>query len=310
MADKVTSNSRNITVNPFSKVSADDKTGVWAQDLPTLDLRYGGQWGYLPKIGGVRDGKAIHSYMYNQRYIRRDIIPVVLQTPRVFDLLPNSKAWHASYKAMWERHARVIEGLNSSLTVESGETETGLEGAKFKEPTNVTREETNVSITLDEKYGIPFEILIDTNIRYGFMDPDTKAPLLTTLPGGENIDVHTPEWWTSTILFIEPDVLQRKPIHAWLVSNLYPTSLPDIIGKKDKKAAKEMKEMTIEFGGLALPPTNVNVMNLAKTILDSLKLYTLTPDKILLPADTIASTLKSFDDMDVYYQMDNTNNKK
>jgi len=300
-------NSNNVTVSAFEAVTKDGATETWASKLPSVDLRHGGQWGYLPSIGGVRDGKAIHSWMYNQRYIRRDIIPVVLQSPRVFDLLPNSEYWHAAYKALWERHARIIEGLNSSLSVEVGETDLGLEGASLEEPTNVTREKTNVSTTLDEKYGNPIEVLIDINIRFGFMDPDTKAPLLTTLEGAENIGVHSPEWWTGTVLFIEPDVLQRNVVHSWLVSNLFPRMNPDIIGKKEKKAAKEMKEMTIDWGGLALPPTNIHVRNLAQEILDNMKLYTLTPDQILLPADKVSATLSGFKDMDVYYQMNNTN---
>jgi len=218
----------------------------------------------------------------------------------MFDLLPNSEYWHAAAKALFEVHARVIEGLNASLTVETAERELGIEGAKQKEPVNVTREETNVSLTLDEKQNIPIEILIDTVIRYGMQDPDTKYPLITTLQGAEGIDVYTAEWYTWTVLFIEPDVLLRRPVHAWLVSNLFPTSLPEVIGKKDKKESKTMKEMTIEFGGIALPPTNRNVMSLAATILDSLKLYTKTPDEILLPADKISSVLTNLEDS-VYY---------
>ena len=298
---KVETNSKNISTNVFEKATSSGPD-LYSKETPSLDLRHGGQWGLLPRIGGVKDGKAIHEWMYNQAYMRRDIIPIVLQTPRLFDMLPNKEAWHASYKALWEVHARVIDGLNSSLTVETGEKESGLEGATFKEPTNVTREVTNVTTTLDEKYGIPFEILLDTLVRYGLMDPDTKAPLITTLPDADKIDVYTPEWYSGVVLFIEPDVLLRRPIHAWLVSNLFPTSVPDIIGRKEKKTAREMKELSIEWGGFALPPTNRHVMDLANEILDGLKLYDQTADKILLPADKVSSILSDFNDMDVYYE--------
>lgn len=287
-------NSNNITtVNPQLKDPNDKSVDIWSTNLPTLDIREGSQWGYLPIIGDVKNGKVIHAYMYNQRYIKRDIIPVVLQTPRMFDLFPNPLDWKRAYVAFWERQCRVIEGLNASLTVETMETELGIEGAKFKEPTNVTREETNISTTVDEKYGIPHEILIDVLIRYGIMDPDLKVPLITTIPEAKGIDVYTPEWYSGTVLFIEPDVLQRKVIHAWLVSNLFPTSNPEITAKKDKKSAKEAKEMTIEWGGLALPPTNKNVMELAQKVLDSMKLWTITPDEIKLPAIDVDGTLKT-----------------
>jgi len=299
-----TYNSQNVsTVDLKLKDPKGQETSIWSTNLPTLDIREGGQWGYLPIIGDIRNNKVIHAYMYNQRYIKRDIIPVVLQTPRLFDLLPNPDDWKKAYVAFWERQCRVIEGLNASLAVETTETDLGIEGAKFKEPTNVTREETNVSTTADEKYGIPIEIMIDVIIRYGIMDPDLKVPLITTLPGAEGIDVYTAEWYSGTVLFIEPDVLQRKVIHAWLVSNLFPTSNPEITGKKDKKSAKEAKEITIEWGGLALPPTNVNVINLAQKILNSMQLWTITPDKIQVPANDVDSALKTDGTKDIreYY---------
>lgn len=294
----VTTNSVNVNVTPWDEMGNLD---TWAKDLPTYDLRYGGQFGYLPIIGGLDEsGKPIHEWMYNQPYLRRDIIPIVLQTPRMFDLFPNSKYWHAAVKALFEVHLKTIDGLNSSLTAEFVEQDMGLSGATLEEVANVEREKISLSGTVTEKYGNPVEVLIDIWMRYGMMDPDTKDPLISRLDTKNEIGAYTPEWKTCTILFIEPDVLNRRPIHAWLVSNIMPKANPEIIGKRDKKASRELKEITLDFTGFALPPTNARVMELAAKLLENLKLYTKTPNDILLPADDVASKLQGLDNS-IYY---------
>jgi len=280
----------------------DQETGFYAEGIPSMDLKHGGQWGFLPEIGAKVDGRLVHAWMYNQSYMRMDVIPIVLQTPRMFDLFPNSQDWHAAVKALFEVHAKSIDGLNSSLSADVNSKDMGLSGATLKEVTKVTREETSVSLTVDEKYGVPIEILLDVWLRYGHEDPDTRSPLANALLGEDAPDIWGIEWKTATVLFIEPDPLLRKPIHAWLVSNLFPQQVPDIIGKKNKMDSREVKEMTIEMGGLALPSTNKNVMELASTILSNLKLYNKTPDDILIPADKVDAILESFKDENVYYQ--------
>lgn len=299
MAENI-NNSNNVRTNIFEGTG--DNTGSWAEGIPSISLEHGGQWGLLPMIGGVDSDQNIHEWMYNQPYLKRDLIPIVLETPRVFDLFPKPEMWHNSVKAFFEVHARSITGLNSSLTVETVEREMGLEGATYEDIVNVTREASKVSVTVDEKYGVPFEILLDVWIRYGIMDPDTKAPLATTLPGADQIGIYGPEWWACTVMFIEPDVLLRKSIHAWFVSNLFPHANPDIIGAKEKKNSREAKEIQLDMGGFAIPPTNKRVMELATSMLDNLKLYTRTPDDIMLPATDVAAHLKGKSPKDIYYE--------
>lgn len=294
----------NVTTNVFEEYQTGEDT--WASGIETMDINKSGQFGLLPMIGGLDGDKNIHSWMYNQSYHRRDLIAIVLETPKGFDFLPEPKQWHTAVKAMFEVHAKTIDGLDSSLTVDSTETDSGLSGAKFKEPSNVTRAESSVTLGgITEKYGIPFEILLDTWIRVLIQSPDTKAPLITTLPDADKITVYGPEYWTATVMFIEPDVLLRKAVHGWFTSNLYPGANPDIVGKKDKTAGRELKEISIDFGGFSIPSTNRRVMELANTILSNLKLYTRTPDDILLPATDVAANLKGTAGTQHYEHVDN-----
>jgi len=278
-------------------------SGMTYPEVPAIDINKGGQWGLLPRIGGVNNDAAIHEWMNEQAYSKRDLIPIVMQVPRMFDLLANPKDWKTAVKAMVEVHAKTIDGLNASLNVETSEHELGLSGASFKEIADVKRETTSVSITLTEKYGTPFEILLDTWIRYGMMDPDLKAPLITRITAADVLPkAWTADWYTMTVLFIEPDPLYRTPIHAWLVSNLFPTSNPDITGKKDKNSGREVKEISLDLGGFAIPSTNKRVKQLAVTVLNNLKLWSVDSEDILLPTDKIEASLDAPTDDDVNYE--------
>ena len=309
MADK----EKTVALNSESNIYKFDATYLEAENsgldttkygTPASNLLKGGQWGYLPMLGGKDGDNVKHSWMADQAYIRRDVIPIVLQVPKGFELLPNSNYFIKACIALFEKHARTIDGLDSSLTVNTGEHELGLEGGKYQEPTNVTVAESNVSISLTEKYGQAVKNLLDVWVRYLIMDPQTKSPLISRyLKAGEkgalningvnlNNNVWSTEYYTMTVLFIEPDILNARVVNAWLVSNMFPKSVPNITGKKDKKADKEVEELSIEFGGFALHSRNSHVRKLAQDILDKLKLYELTNDNILPMTDKVDSKLE------------------
>ena len=286
-----------------SLVTPNDEREFWAANVEAIDIRHGGQWGLLPIIGEEKIGKPIHAWMHEQSYQRMDVIPIVLQTPKMFDLLPGSENWHQAIKALFEVHARTIDGLNASLTVETAEHNLGLSGASVEEVVKVNREATKISIGLDERTGLPFETLFDVWIRYGLEDPDIGHPLITRVADPDSLPKHwTAEWYSCTVLFIEPDRLRRKVVHAWLVSDLKPKANPDIIGKKDKSASRELKQLTIDFGGFALPPTNRRVKQLAQSILDIIKPWEHDPEDILLPANEVMASLTDVKDKAIYYE--------
>jgi len=290
-----------------------DSTTLAQNGTPTVNLLKGGQWGHLPIIGVESDSGNKHAWMADQAYVRRDVIPIVLQTPKGFELLPHGEYFKKACVALFEKHARTIEGLDSSITVNVGEHELGLEGGKYQEPVNVTVAESNVTISLTEKYGQAIKNFLDVWIRYLIMDPQTKSPLIAqylkennnegiTINGYRlNNNVWSTEYYTMTVLFIEPDILNARVVNAWLVSNMFPRAIPNIIGKKDKKADKEIEELSLEFGGFALHSRNSHVRKLAQEILDKLKLYSLTNDNILPQATTVDGSLVSRDPGDQLY---------
>ena len=325
MAGNITNNSKNnnnkntklLDVNELinkEKKYEPGKGGTAGKDtnpnhylagLPTIDIRKGGQWGFIPRIGGVEDGKPMHEWMHEQAYLQRNLIPVLLQPPRYHELLPNQKELDEAVKALFEVHAKVIEGFDASLTVESIEHELGFSGGSMKEPSKTTRGSTSVTLNgIHERYGNPFEFLLDLWIRYGMIDPDVGYPLITRVKGVSEDKVPaawTAEWYTATAIFIEPDPLMRRCVRAWLVSNMYPEANPDITGKKDKNAGYQMKEMSIPMGGFALPPTNKRIKALADTILKNLQLWKKDPEDVMLPANEESTKYSKSENQSIFF---------
>ncbi len=237
-----------------------------------FNLARGGQMGW---------NVYLNQWVNNQAYVRRQIIPILLQAPGFFKYMPNPNHWIQSLKALIELHAINIEGLNATLTVETEEHPVGGAGEVQEEVTNTTRERTNVSFTWNEKFGIPVQTFLYNWIIYGLMDPNTKYPLVSTLNG--NVPpAMTADQYSATVLFIEPDPTAHYVIKSWLVTNLFPKTSGEIIGKRNLTEPGEMLEITAEFGGISLFTLGVN--DFAQQILDQINTNLPNANPYLQPA--------------------------
>ena len=271
------------------------KEKVYAGHSPAANLKYGGQMGYMPRIGMVGpDGKTYEEWISNQAYVTRNIIPVVLKTPKFFKYMGDEQAWVETYKALWELHPLTITGLSSGLTVETDEHAVGGAGEMQEEVTNVTRARSSLSTTYKEKNGKAIIKYLDYLIRYGMMDPDTKKPLVSKFI--KNIDeiggMYTADFYTGTILFIEPDVTQKQVVDAWLSTNVFPKSNGERTGKRDIKSAGESPELSIEWASITM--NNEAVLKLADSILAKLTILNKLPDvDMVTPSSDIDPNVSS-----------------
>ena len=237
-----------------------------------FNLARGGQMGW---------NVYLNQWVNNQAYVRRQLIPILLQAPGFFQYMPNPNHWVSALKALIELHAINIEGLNATLTVETEEHPVGGAGEVQEEVTNTTRERTNVSFTWNEKFGIPVQTFLYNWIIYGLMDPNTKYPLVSTLNG--NVPpAMTADQYSATVLFIEPDPTAHYVIKSWLVTNLFPKTSGEIIGKRNLTEPGEMLEITAEFGGISLFTLGVN--DFAQQILDQINTNLPNANPYLQPA--------------------------
>lgn len=204
-----------------------------------LNPQYGGSFGYdfTPA-----------EYLGSQGYKPNHLIPVVIETPKIYEIMANPEAWIASWKMLFEKHARVIEGLKAGITVEKAEHAYGAAGEFFEEFTDVKRDRSTLSIQLTELYGNLYQIFIDKTIRYGMMDPNSKFPLALTLaniPEDQLADLYA-----GTVAFIEPSPIGNKCVRAWVSTNVWFQGTGPIEGKMDKTSALTVKDLSIDLTSL------------------------------------------------------------
>lgn len=273
------------------------KDEVFAGHSPALKLVHGGQNGWLPRIGQVgADGKNYEEWISNHAYIKKNVIPVVIRYPKFMDFMPNSADWIATYKALIELHPLSIEGLSSGLTVEFDEHAVGGAGEMQEELTNVTRARSTISHTYKEKAGKSIQKFLDYYIRYGMMDPDVKKPLVTEyINSMEDIGgMYTPDYYTGTVLYIEPDTTHKVVVDAWLCSNMAPKGNGDRTGKRDLRSAGEAPELSVEFTSITM--NNEAVLAMADTILASLTVINDIPDtELVLPSSEVDQDVAAAD---------------
>lgn len=266
--------------------------GAYTRDLdkPILNLNYGGQHGWAPNLT---------EWVNNQAYVSRPLVCILLEAPRLFTVLPESQKWIASLKALFELHARSIEGFNAGLKVDVDEHPVGGAGEMQQEFTNVTRERSNPKFTFIEKYGRPIQTMLEYWIRYGMMDPETKFALAGTLNNSNSVDDLLADWYSATCLFFVPDPLHKKVDKAWITTNMYPLSTGDITAKRDLTAAQEMLTLDIEFTGIS--QYGLGVQHFAQQILDRINTTHADPfmkpsyvDKVSADVDAINNGYKQW----------------
>ena len=239
-------------------------------DRPMLDLKFGGQQGWAPNLT---------EWVSNQAYVSRPLICILVEAPRMFSVLPEPDKWVASLKALFELHARNIQGLKATLEVETTEHPVGGGKEQQEEVVNVTRERSQPSFTFIEKYGRPIQTFLDYWIRYGLMDPETKFAILSTL-GNTEVNDLLADWYSATCLFIEPDPLHKNVDKAWLVTNMFPKSTGTIEAKRDLTSAQNILELEVEFTGLSQYGAGVNAF--AQQVLNNIN--TLYADPFFRPS--------------------------
>lgn len=230
-----------------------------------IDLTYGGQFGYAPRLT---------EWVSNQAYVRKNLFAILLEAPRFFQLMPDPQKWVSVLKSLIELHPKTIEGLNAGLKLELDSHNVGGAGEMQDEVTDSKRDRSEPVFTYVEKYGKPIQNFLQQWIQYGIMDPDTKYPLIGTLTGQKPDDMLA-DWYSCSVLFVEPDPTHRKVVQSWVVTNMFPKGTGDIAGKRDLTSASEVLNLSIEFTGIAQTGLGTNVF--AQKILDAITLDNANP---------------------------------
>jgi hypothetical protein len=248
------------------------ETGAMADGLtaPMLNLGINGQNGYAPDLT---------SYVNNAAYVRGQTIALLMEAPLAFQYLPDPDGATRTLKNLIETYPKSITGLNRGLTAEFSETAVSGGGEMQQDMINIRRERTIPVFGYVEKYGRPIQTFLEMLMLMLGMDPDTKVPGITTLTGEIPTDL-LPDMISSTVLFIEPDPLNRYVMKAWLTTNMQPKSTGEIIAARDLTQDKEILDFTVEWTGISW--SSLGVRQFAQSILDQISLT--NADPFLSPA--------------------------
>lgn len=217
------------------------------------------------------------TYISNAAYVRRNLICVVLQTPRGFNLMPNSDVWHATCKALMENGSRTIEGLRKTLTVEYVSNPIGAAGEQQEDIAKVNRERSTPTHVFTEKYGKPINRFFDTWIRMLIADPESGIPAVTSLGLSTGPADLLPDFTSMTCIYIEPDPLHKNVIEAYLVTNMMPKTAGQVESSRDITAPGQSVDYTIEFTGIQQVGAGVNLF--AQQLLDQMNLTGVNPNR-------------------------------
>jgi len=271
-----------ISGTNMNAVQKDGHTELTGRSGKVLDLAYGGQFGWSPRLGRLDGAKHFSEWISNQAYVSRNIIAIVLQYPKAFDHLPDSAKWIATYKALMETQAEAITGFQAGLTLSVEEHAVGGGGEQQLEVTDSKRARTEVTYKWRERIGMPISSFLEVYMDYTIMNHETKTALIGLLKEFET-DLYTADYYTGTVLFIEPDITHRQAVKAWLTTNLFPQTNGDITAKADKNQPGEMLEIESNHGGISV--YNKAVLEFADKILAKFNEYAVDPNKATLFVD-------------------------
>lgn len=241
----------------------DNSTGT----APLIDLKYGGQFGHMV------DYRALTS---SNPYVKQHLTAVLIRSPRGFDYMPDPQAWHRSLKAIIEEQSKEISGLSATLSIENIEHEVGGAGEVISAVSNVTRERSNPSHTISEKYNMPVTSFINTWILELMMDPETKYPNIITRGTTSPIKDHMVDFYGATVLYFEPDPTFQFAIKAWLCMFVRPSEAgPTIEGSRSLTSSKEDLQIDLRF--TATTQVGAGVNKLAQQVIQSLNVRNTNP---------------------------------
>ena len=236
---------------------------------PIVDTTMSGQHGY------AADLRYWHA---NTDYVRRNIYAKLIEAPTGFNAYPNGKLLIGILKSLVETHAMTWEGLASTMSVEKVSTAVSGAGEMQDTPSKVTVEPCAPVLGVPEKYGLIYRRLFQFWMRELISDPDSERAGIYTLPEGSNIPGdHLPDVYSMTVCFFEPDPTGRFVNRAWLCANMWPEGGVEDTGSRDKTAAGDKEEYSIQF--TALTQRSQGVYDFAQKLLDDMNKSGTSPNQ-------------------------------
>lgn len=225
----------------------------------------------------------------NTPHTPRNLLAFLIEAPRFFQYTTNPDLAVRCLKALVENHTRTIDGLQQTITVETGDAMVGGSGERIQVPTNVTRAVSTPNHGLWELQGRAVAKFLKWWITFGIGDENTKIPLVVA-DGQVSAEDYDATFYGATILYIEPDPTMTEVVSAYLCTNMFPTSSTPWENRKDVAQLGQNIDINIEF--TALTDVSLGTLMYAKEFLQSLNLAGLNPNETELALEGISADVR------------------
>lgn len=199
-------------------------------------------------------------YMFDPKYLNamiphldRNAIIEVIYTPGWMDHIPGGERLKKSLKSACESHAQTWDGLTRTLTPEFAGITVDGNNQQLEVYTRVTRAPVAPSMTLPERKGRPWQLLLEEWANNAGPHADsqvigiaTRGDLISELPL-----VMGPSFTGMTIIAYEPSDCFRYIDRSMIVTNMMPKGCGDNVLKRDKTAAPSTREISVEWTGIS-----------------------------------------------------------
>ena len=241
------------------------------------DIQSGAQLGYGPNLPQIDGATPL------------TLSPVVAIVMHVPTLLAGIDHAPETLKALVERHAKEISGIDFGLTLEGSPTPVGQDGQEMHMPTNSKRTQVTPTFTWQELQGNLIWNFIKTWIEL-IKHPDTQASSLAATNLSQNMSPMLMSSFTMTVLFIQFDSTMHPEniVDAWFITNMWPQET-GMFGAKRQIGHTEMPERQIAFHGVL--QHNRNTKALGQVIASKLGLHKVNFDLATPVATTMDSNI-------------------
>lgn len=244
-----------------------------------IDLTLGGQQGLK------RDNT---NWVSGTPYTKQKLIATLLRAPGGFRFMPDGADRVRILKALIELHSKSITGLNSSLTVDVGETQVN-NNEMMQTVTKTTRERSNPVHTFTEVYGKAVTTFFKDWIVDLLQDPESGHPGIAGRE--EYTSAGSPpllaDMVSASVLYYEPNP-ERSAVQgeAYMCVNMFPLGVTDE-AQRVMGEGNELQDVEISFS--ALTSVGKAVSLLASAQLESLNKAGVAVDALALAETEIAA---------------------
>jgi hypothetical protein len=175
------------------------------------------------------------------------VVAVVTHTPTMFKAMDKADS---ILKALVERHAKSITGIDFGYTLEAASTMTFSDGQELQMPTHSKRTAISPSIVYPEIQGNlawQFHKMWLTTIR----NPDTQASALAALGQDNDLNPMVFSAFSMDICFIQfdPTMKPENIIDGFMVTNMWPLETGNF-GLQREIGTTQTQDRTIPYAGI------------------------------------------------------------